>query len=223
MSPKRGGYRAVVFDMDGVLVDSEPAFFEAVNLVLAPAGKQVPWDEYLSLIGTSTSHTWRSVLKIVGLDPEEAQPYADRYDDKLLEVLGRKRELLPGVRGLIDELRARRVPVGLATSSRQVWVEALLGGVGLPLDTFDAVVWREQVERGKPAPDLYRHAVELVGVAPERCIAVEDTPTGIEAARVAGMYAVQVRAASSALPPIDDADLVIETLEDFPLALLEDV
>jgi len=215
------GNRAVIFDMDGVLVDSEPAFHEAVNDLLAPTGKQVPWEDYLSLIGTSTSHTWRSVLTMVGLDPAEAQPYAERYGPKLLEVLARKRDLLPGVRALIDELRSRGLPFGLATSSRQAWVEALLGGVGLPLDTFDAVVWREQVEHTKPAPDLYLRAAELVGVTPERCIAIEDTPTGIEAARTAGMYAVQVRSASSALPPIDGADLVLESLAAFPLALLE--
>jgi HAD superfamily hydrolase (TIGR01509 family) len=213
-------YHAVIFDMDGVLVDSEPAFHEAVNDLLSPTGKQVSWEDYLSLIGTSTSHTWRSVLRMVGLDPEEAQPYAERYGPKLLEVLGRKRELLPGVRALIDELRARGLPAGLATSSRREWVEALLGGVGLPLDTFDAVVWREQVERSKPAPDLYLHAAELAGVAPALCIAIEDTPTGIAAARAAGMFAVQVRSASSALPPIEDADLVLDSLVDFPLELL---
>ncbi|MEX0786540.1 MAG: HAD family phosphatase, partial [Dehalococcoidia bacterium] len=189
MSERR--YQAVVFDMDGVLVDSEPAFHEAVNELLAPIGKQVPWEDYLSLIGTSTSHTWRGVLQIVGLDPAEAQPYAERYGDTLLEVLGRKRELLPGVRELLDELRARGLPAGMATSSRQAWVEALMGGVGLPIETFDAVVWREQVERGKPAPDLYLRAAELIAVAPELCIAIEDTPTGIEAERAAGMFAVQ--------------------------------
>ena len=60
----RGAYRAVIFDMDGVLVDSEPAFFEAINLVLAPTGKQMTWDSYKSLLGTSTSNTWRRVLEI---------------------------------------------------------------------------------------------------------------------------------------------------------------
>ncbi len=218
---RAGCYRAVVFDMDGVLVDSEPAFFEAVNVLLAPAGKQVGWEQYQRLLGTSVSVTWRSVLGMVGLDPNDAPAYIDRYEGALLDLLGRPRPLLPGAANLIATLKQRRVPVGLATSSHQAWVEALLGGVGLPLDTFDAVVWREQVERSKPAPDLYRKAAGLLGVPRDRCVAIEDTPPGIASAKAAGMYAVQVRAASTAFPPIEGADLVIDTLESFPLGMLQ--
>jgi HAD superfamily hydrolase (TIGR01509 family) len=213
-------FRAVVFDMDGVLVDSEPAFHEAVNEMLAPLGKSVTWQDYQSVIGTSTSHTWNTILGIVGLDPKEALPYAERYGEKLIEVLARPREPLPGVRALLASLRERGVPIGLATSSRQEWVEALLGGARLPLESFDAVVWRQMVEKSKPAPDLYLKAAELLGVPGEACVAIEDTRTGIEAARAAGMHAVQVRSASSALPPIAQADMVLDSLEEFPLALV---
>ena len=200
--------------MDGVLVDSEPAFFEAVNLVLAPTGKQIAWDEYQSFVGTSTSVTWRGVLKTVGLELEEMQPYVAGFEEILLDVLRRPRPLLPGVAQLIESLKQRSVPVALATSSREEWVKALLGsalpGKGapeLPLATFDAVVWRQMV-------------AELLSMPAERCIAIEDTPSGIASARAAGMFAVQVRAASSALPPIEEADLVIDTLDEFPLSLL---
>jgi HAD superfamily hydrolase (TIGR01509 family) len=213
-------FRAVVFDMDGVLVDSEPAFFEGVNLILEPAGKQIDWESYKGLLGTSTSHTWRNVLEIVGLDPETARPYAERYGGVLLELLGRPRSPLPGVEALITALRARGTPVGLATSSWREWMEALLGGARLPLESFDALVWRQMVERSKPAPDLYLKAAELLGMPAKECIAVEDTVPGVAAAQAAGMFAVQVRAASSAGPPIAHADLVIDSLEQFPLELL---
>ncbi len=222
MTPKRGGFGAVIFDMDGVLVDSEPAFFEAVNLVLQPTGKQIAWEDYVRFIGTSTSVTWRGVLETVGLSLEEMQRHVDGFESVIVGVLGRPRGLLPGVRDLIESLRARSLRVGLATSSREEWVRALLGGASLPLDTFDAAVWREMVATSKPAPDLYLKAAELIGAAPEHCIAVEDTPSGIAAALAAGMFAVQVRSATSALPPIDGADLVIDTLRDFPQALLEE-
>jgi beta-phosphoglucomutase-like phosphatase (HAD superfamily) len=77
------------------------------------------------------------------------------------------------------------------------------------------------VERSKPAPDLYLRAAELLGVAPERCVAVEDTNPGIASAKAAGMYAIQTRSASSALPPIEDADLVLDSLESFPFKLVD--
>jgi HAD superfamily hydrolase (TIGR01509 family) len=214
-------YRAVVFDMDGVLVDSEPAFFEAVNAVLAPTGKQIEWERYQQLLGTSISNTWRNVLEIVGLDAAQMQPYVARYGDVLLDCLRRPRPPLPGVVELLDELRRRRVPVALATSSHEAWVRALLvEGVRLPLGTFDAVVWREMVERSKPAPDLYLKAAELLSVSPAHCIAVEDTPPGIASAKAAGMYAVQSCAASTAFPPIESADLVLESLAEFPLEMV---
>jgi HAD superfamily hydrolase (TIGR01509 family) len=214
-------FRAVIFDMDGVLVDSEPAFFEAVNELLAPDGKRIEWEQYEGLLGTSMSVTWRGVLDAVGMGAEDVQPYLERYGDTLIEVLRRPRPLLPGVDAAIRALKQRNVPIAVATASRREWVEALLvDSARLPLDTFDAVVWRQLVERSKPAPDLYLKAAELLAVAPERCIAVEDTPPGIAAAKAAGMYTIQSRAASSAFPPLDSADLVIETLAEFPMEML---
>ena len=219
MSSMQGPYHAVVFDMDGVLADSEPAFFEALNEVLMPTGKQIEWERYQQFLGTSVSVTWRGVLEQLGIEAN-SEEYVERYNGVLLDVLRRPRPLLPGVGSLIEELKRRRAPIGLATSSWQAWVEALLAGVGLPLETFDAVVWRQMVAKSKPAPDLYLKAAELIQVAPERCIAIEDTPSGIASAKAAGMYTVQVRSASTALPPIDDADLVLESLEDFPLEIV---
>ncbi|MCH7811482.1 MAG: HAD family phosphatase [Chloroflexi bacterium] len=213
-------YEAVIFDMDGVLVDSEPAFFEAANEVLMPTGKQIDWERYKPLIGASISVTWRSIKEMLQIegDPEE---YVTRYNSTLLEVLAKPRPLLPGVRPALERLRRQGTPIGLATSSRKEWVQALLGGAGLPLDTFDAIAWRQMVAKSKPAPYLYLKAALLLDVPPERCVAVEDTPAGIASANAAGMYSVQVRAASTAFPPIDDADLVLDSLEEFPFELLE--
>ena len=214
-------YRAVIFDMDGVLVDSEPVFFEAVNELLKPSGKRIEWEDYQQLLGSSMSHTWRNVLEIVGLDASETRSFVDRYGDTLIELLRRPRSLIEGVEELIAELKQRRVPIAVATASWQAWVEAVLGeGAGVPLDTFDAIVWRELVEKSKPAPDLYLKAAELLSIPPERCIAVEDTVPGITSVKAAGMYAIQVRASSTALPPIDAADAVIDSLQQFPLELL---
>ena len=220
MTPQRAGFRAVIFDMDGVIVDSEPAFHEAVNLVLRPTGKQIAWEDYVRFIGTSTSVTWRGVLETVGLSLEGIQPHVDRFESVLLDVLGRPRDVLPGVLELIEALGARSLRVGLATSSREEWVRALLGGAELPLDTFDTVVWRQMVKTSKPAPDLYLRAAELLSIPPERCIAIEDTIPGIGSAKAAGMYAIQVRASSTALPPIGDADAVLDSLDDFPFELI---
>ncbi len=214
-------YQAVVFDMDGVLVDSEPVFFEAVNELLKPADKRIEWEDYQHLLGSTMSHTWRSVLDTVGLSASDAQPYLDRYGDTLIELLRQPRSLIAGVEPVIAELKRLRVPIAVATASRRPWVEAVLGeGAGVPLETFDAIVSREQVEKSKPAPDLYLRAAELLSTPPGRCIAIEDTIPGIASAKAAGMYAIQVRASSTALPPIENADAVLDSLDDFPFDLL---
>jgi HAD superfamily hydrolase (TIGR01509 family) len=213
-------FRAAVFDMDGVIADSEPTYREAINLVLAPTGHRMSEQQYDEVIGTSVHFTWRTIQKTFGIEGD-VEEYVRRYDQALVELLRRPLPPLPGVRELLAELRRRRLPAALATSSRKGWAEALLRATALD-GAFDAVVWREMVERPKPAPDLFLRAAELVGVEPARCIVLEDTAPGLEAAKNAGMLAVQVRSASTALPPQPHADLVLDSLEHFPLSLLEE-
>jgi HAD superfamily hydrolase (TIGR01509 family) len=214
-----GPYRAVVFDMDGVLVDSEPAFFDAVNDVLAQEGRSIDWERYRRLLGTSVGVTWREVIAMLGLRGE-LNDYLHRYDDVLLDCLRRPRPPLPGVVELLDELEQRGVPAGLATSSWRTWYDAVMESCGLD-GRFRVVVTADVIEHAKPAPDTYQRAAELLGVPAAQCIAVEDTPPGIAAAKAAGMYAVQSRASSTAFPPIEGADLVIDTLEYFPVAMVD--
>ena len=214
----RPHFRAVIFDMDGVIADSEPTYLEAINAVLAPHGVRMTPQQYDEVIGTSVHHTWQIVLGTFGIDGD-VEEYVRAYDGTLIELLRRPLPPLPGVRGLLAELRRRRLAVALCSSSWKAWVEALLEATGMD-SAFDAVVWREMAARSKPAPDLYLKAAELILMPPARCLALEDTGPGIEAAKAAGMFAVQVRAASTALPPIEAADLVLDSLERFPLEML---
>ncbi len=216
MTNKR--FAAVIFDMDGTLWDGEPLYQEAFNVVLAPLGHRVTHQEYGHIIGLSVEAAWDWVRKRFGLDESPAVFYRS-YNDAVLRLLDQPVEPLPGVRDLLAELRRRAVPVGLASADLRQWVDATLRGLDLE-DAFDATVSASEVQRSKPAPDVYLAAARALAVAPEHCVAVEDTVTGIAAARAAGMFAVQVRAASTALPPIAEADLVIEDYSQFDISLL---
>jgi HAD superfamily hydrolase (TIGR01509 family) len=209
---------AVIFDMDGVLVDSEPAFFDAANDVLAEEGRSIAWEQYERLLGTSVQVTWREIIAMLHLRGD-LRDYLRRFGDVLLDCLRRPRPPLPGTEQLLDELDRLGVPYGLATSSFGPWKDAVLESAGLD-GRFRVTVTADMIEHAKPAPDIYLRAAELLAVEPGRCIAVEDTVPGIASAKAAGMYAVQVRASSTALPPIDGADLVIDTLEYFPVAMV---
>ena len=213
-------YEAVVFDMDGVLADSEPVYYEAMNSVINALGKTVTPELQRRLMGHSVQDTWRVIGEEFGLEgPLDA--LIGQYDRELCRRLALVDTTLPGVRELLSTLKARKVPVGLASSSWPGWIEALLGGIGLQ-GQFDAVVSATLVEHPKPAPDIYLLAAERLGVLPERCIAIEDTPTGLASAKAAGMLTIQARSASTAFPPQPDASLVLDSLVDFDLTLLRD-
>lgn len=212
-------YRAVVFDLDGVIWDGEPLYHEAFNVVLAPNGHTVTDADYAGIIGLSVEAAWDRVRERFSLTESPAVFYR-AYNEAVLELLRKPAQPLPGVRELLAELRRREIPVGLASASLRQWVDATLAGLRLA-DAFDVTVSASEVQRSKPAPDLYLAAAGRLRVAPDVCLAVEDTAAGIASAKAAGMFAVQVRASSTALPPLPQADLVIERYAEFDMAMLD--
>jgi HAD superfamily hydrolase (TIGR01509 family) len=214
-------YRAVVFDLDGVLWDGEPLYHEAFNVVLKPYGHSIALTDsaYTQIIGKSVEAAWYWMRERFELTESPAVFYR-AYNEAVLDLMKQPREPLPGVRELLAELKARGIPVGLASASLRNWVDVTLQGLGLN-GAFVTTATASEVERSKPAPDLYLLAANGLGVPPESCLAFEDTPSGIASAQAAGMFAVQVRASSTALPPQPEADVVIEKYSEFDLSLLE--
>ena len=209
-------YRAIVFDLDGVLWDGEPLYLEAFNVVLRPLGHELAAPEYEQIIGSSIEAAWQWVIQRFELTGTEQ--LHTTYDGAVLDLLAQPVEPLPGAHETIARLKSIPVPVGLASASLRQWVDATLAGIGLAGE-FATTVTASDVARAKPAPDMYLKAAAELGVPAAECVALEDTPTGVASARAAGMYVVQLRAASTALPPIEDADAVIESYVEFDFAL----
>ena len=214
------GYRAILFDMDGVLVDSEPMFLGAINRLLVQEGVEpvsVQENEEF-LIGTTINETWR-VLKMKRPLPLPASDYIDRYDAIVREVMTEELSPQPGVRELIEVCNRRGLPKAVASSSLHMWVDLKLNAIGLT-GAFDAVLGGDDVSRGKPEPDIYVKAAERLGVPPAECIAIEDSPVGISAAVASGAYTIAVKTEYTRNLDVSQAHTVLETLEDFDLALL---
>ncbi|HLA19763.1 MAG TPA: HAD family phosphatase, partial [Dehalococcoidia bacterium] len=171
-----GRIRAVIFDLDGVLWDGEPLYHEAFNVVLAPLGHRVSEDDYNQVIGQSVEACWEWMWERFKL-AEPPASFLPAYDRAVLQLLEQPVEPLPGVRSLISELKRLGVPIAVASASLRAWVDATLRGLALE-EAFDATVSASEVESAKPAPDLYLTAAARLGVAPERCLAVEDTLAG---------------------------------------------
>ncbi len=212
-------YEAVVFDMDGVLADSEPIYYAAMQNVLGPLGVEITDEHQRQIMGSSIEATWRFLQETFALDGP-LDSLMEAYDLQLRRMLAELHEPLPGVMELLTALKKRDVPIAVASSSLPEWIDALLGGLGMR-GAFDATASAREAGASKPAPDVYLLAASRLEVDPAQCVAVEDTPTGVASARAAGMFVVQTRSASSAFPQIESADLVLDSLLDFPFSLLD--
>ncbi len=212
-------FDAIIFDMDGVLADSEPRYYAAVNTILAEEGVLVPERDYAEIIGLSVEAAWEEYIRRYGLRRPLAE-YVRLYDPAVLAELRKPAEPNTGVRELISAAHDRGLRLGLASSSLGAWVDALLEGIGLG-DAFEIIVSGEMVERHKPAPDCYLLAAERLGVGPKRCLAIEDSPSGIRSANAAEMFVVAVRTLSTTGLDLSLADVVLDDLAHFDLSLLD--
>jgi HAD superfamily hydrolase (TIGR01509 family) len=204
---------AVVFDLDGVLLDSEAAWVRVKKEFTEETGghwkDEAQWD-MLGMSSIEWSRYMHDELE-VPLPPEQiSSAVADRLAQQYRERL----PLLPGAVEAVRSL-ARHWPLGLATSSNRNVIDLVLEKAGLA-DAFAATVSSEEVERGKPAPDVYLEAARRLGVEPAECVAVEDSTNGIRSAHVAEMAVIAVP--NRDFPPEPEAlalaALVLDSLEE---------
>ncbi|MFJ9795317.1 HAD family hydrolase [Streptomyces sp. NPDC101145] len=182
---------AVVFDLDGTLVDSEPNYYEAGRRLLAAYGVTgFDWKRHTDFIGIGTRETLRALKAEYGVDAplEELLAGKNRH---YLELARVGTEVFPEMRLLVERLHADGVPMAVASGSSRAAIEAVLAGTGLS-GYFRAVVSAEEVPRGKPEPDVFLEAARRLGADPAECVVMEDAPPGAEAAHAAGMRCVAV-------------------------------
>jgi HAD superfamily hydrolase (TIGR01509 family) len=208
----------VVFDCDGLLIDSEVRWAAAERRVVEAHGGV--WTEELreSLVGGSGEHTAFAIAEWVGL-AESAAPavLSDVYDSYLAVIEELGVEPMPGARSLVVAL-AGHIPLAVASNTREHMVRATLSASGLP-PVFEHVFTPSAERRPKPAPDVYLAACEALGVLAAEAVAFEDSPPGMASARAAGMYVIAVP--SQGVHDADvDGDLVLGSLLDLDLATL---
>ncbi|MGL1890716.1 MAG: HAD-IA family hydrolase [Spirochaetaceae bacterium] len=177
--------KAVLFDMDGVLVDSEKFICQAAISMFKELGLTVKEEDFLPFVGAGENSYLGGVANKYDLDFDLTKGKKRTYDI-YLEMIKGKLNCLPGVEEFIKECRKRDIKIAVATSADYVKMNANLEEIGLPAQTFDAVVNGLQVERKKPYPDIYKLAASLIDVDPKNCLVVEDAINGIEAAKAAG-------------------------------------
>lgn len=211
---------AVAFDLDGVLIDSEPVWEEVRRAYVDAAGGHWLPEAQRRLMGMSTPE-WSAYLSRdlgVGRPPEMV---AAEVLERMAERYGQRPPLLPGAVAAVERL-AERWPLGLASSSSRQLIELVLTVSGLA-GRFRVTVSTEEVPRGKPAPDAYLEVAARLGVDPAECAAVEDSSNGVRSAAAAGMRVIAIPARRY---PLDDdaaraAAVVLGGLDELTVATVE--
>jgi HAD superfamily hydrolase (TIGR01509 family) len=209
------GLEAVLFDMDGLLVDTEPLWFETEAEVMARLG--APWTkaDQERLLGGSMEHTVGYLLSKATRPAPPAEVARWMMDGMLRRAAAGRVIIRPGARELLAEVAAAGLPYALVTGSQREFTDAVTASTGL---TFTVTVTGDDVTRPKPDPEPYLLAAKLLDAAPERCVALEDSPSGVASATGAGCLVVAV---PSLLPvPPGPGRLVANSLREISLATL---
>ena len=208
-------FDAIVFDMDGVLLDSEPLHFEALHSVLRADGVSLSRAENEDFIGSTVEATFGALIARYALRRTLAE-YVGIYDAAVLRVLEVAREPAEGVLDLLCAAKTRGMRVALASSSRRLWVDATLRSIGLS-DAFEVIVSGDDVQHGKPDPEIYLLAASRLGLPPDHCLAIEDAPNGALSACRAGIPVIGVRTPYTAHLKLEGVLFTVDSLKEVKL------
>ena len=213
--------RALVFDFDGLIVDTEGPIFRAWQRIYREHGQELPRERWLTIIGTATG-PFDPLLDLRQRTGEAlAGDALDALERRYYREATAMQQLLPGVERYLADARRLQLKTAVASSSKATWVMDHLERFGIH-EKFDAILCREDVSRTKPDPELYLKALERLAVMPPEAIAFEDSANGIRAAKAAGIFCVAVPNPLTADMDLHQADLRLESLEATTLeSLLE--
>jgi beta-phosphoglucomutase family hydrolase len=201
-----------IFDWDGVVIDSSAQHEKSWELLAAEIGKPLPTGHFKKGFGKKNQLIIPEILAW-SRDPEEIERLGDRKEELYRELVGQGgMTVLPGARELLKGLKASGIPRAVGSSTSRTNLNSIFTSTGLG-EFFDAVVSGDDVTNGKPAPDVFLKAAELLGIPPRRCVVFEDALFGIEAAQRAGMKVVAV-ATTNPLELLCHADRAVKSLEE---------
>jgi beta-phosphoglucomutase-like phosphatase (HAD superfamily) len=208
---------AIIFDMDGVLMDSEPLHLRATRFALGARAQSYTERDNQSFFGATDAEMFRVLRILFDLDAP-TEELVSRKREHLVSLIRTEGRGLPGVPEIPLRFREAGLPLGLVSASARPVIDAILEAVGL-IGAFETLVSGDEVARGKPAPDGYLMAARRLAIDPGRCFVVEDSRNGVLAAKAAGMTVAAVPGPTTIHEDFSPADLVLPSLEALPKVL----
>ena len=212
-------FKAIIFDFDGLILDTETSDYEAWQSIYRKHGFDLPLSTWLPIVGDTTIEFKidQRIAELTGnqFDRTEFRKQQRAIYLKMLEDVAP----MPGVEDYLCTAKHLGMRVGVASGSRRSWVVSRLDQIGL-LDRFDTIVCRDDVGSAKPDPAAYLAAVSNLGVTTDQTFALEDSQPGVRAAKSAGLYCIAVPGPMTKNLSFDNADMRLESLADMPLSEL---
>jgi len=211
--------KGVLFDMDGVLVDSEEYIAKAAVEMFRREGLEVKEEDFVPFVGSGEDRYLGGVAEKYNFDIDVNEAKVKTY--KIYgELVEGKLSPLSGVLDFIEKAKSKGLKLAVATSADKIKMEINLGNIGISEDTFDATVNGLEVERKKPFPDIFELAAKKIGLKPQECLVVEDAVSGVEAAKSAGAMCLGLMTSFTS-EELAQADWISNTLADAPEECLE--
>ena len=215
--------KAVIFDMDGVLVNSEPYHFEVEKQLLRELGISITDEELESFVGLALDKMWGRLKKSHGLK-DSIDSLAEKDTESRVSYFASLEKLEPieGVRELIRNVRDGGLKTAVASSSHSRLISTVLEKTGLS-EYFPVIVSGVDMEHGKPSPDIFIKTAEILGTGTEECLVIEDSLNGVTAAKAAGMKCIGFRNPASGSQDLSAADIIIDSFDSIGIDNLKTI
>jgi len=206
-------YKAVIFDMDGVIINSQPLHYKTDIAVLKKAGYPAVMETVVKYTGISNPDRWPKYQETLNLS-YSAETLIEWQTQLIMEIFDEAPlDAIEGIPELLSHISEKGLRIALASSSQHALIELVLKKFGIS-HYFEVIVSGEDVSKGKPAPDVFLRTAEKLGIAPEHCIVIEDSPHGIQAAKNAKMRCIAYRNPSTYGQDFSIADYVADRYEE---------
>ncbi|GAB1452145.1 HAD family hydrolase [Draconibacterium sp.] len=213
--------KAVIFDMDGVLVDSEPFHIQNEKLMFKKMGLDISDEEHVGYMGTATDVMWTQIINDKNLDLDVAETTALAISESILFLRSLpKIDPMPGLLDLLDNLKEKQIPIAVASSSDPETIEILLTKSGLK-KYFEYAVSSVEAGKSKPEPDVFLYAAKLLAISPEHCLVIEDSKNGVRAAKAAKMLCIAFSGASTGEQDTKEADMHFKHFSEMEKKIME--
>lgn len=210
--------KALIFDMDGVIIDSEPIHFESDRITMREYGIEISDDVLIRYVGVTNPAMWAELKELYNLDSSIDELLEKQLKHKFDLFGTRKLKAIDGIFELVNLLKEKGIKIGLASSSPRVFIELILKNLEI-IDFFDVIVSGDDVLKSKPEPDIFLRASKLLGVEPKDCMVIEDSEHGVKAAKSAGMKCIGYINVNSGNMDLSYADLQVTSIRDIDINL----